>query len=83
MSLSAAVSVGGLLRTLGLSPQRPLWWAWQADPDVVERWKSEEFPATRARAKAEGATIYFGDEAGVRWTITPAPPGPGSARRRW
>ena len=65
VSLSA-VSVGRLLRTLGLSPQRPLWRAWQADPDAVERWKSEEFPAIRARAKAEGATIYFGDEAGVR-----------------
>ena len=26
----------------------------------------EEFPAIRARAKAEGATIYFGDEAGIR-----------------
>ena len=65
VSLSA-VSVGRLLRTLGLSPQRPLWRAWQADPDAVERWKSEEFPAIRAQAKAEGATIYFGDEAGVR-----------------
>jgi len=31
VSLSA-VSVGRLLRTLGLSPQRPLWRAWQADP---------------------------------------------------
>ena len=47
VSLSA-VSVGRLLRTLGLSPQRPLWRAWQADPDAVERWKSEEFPAIRA-----------------------------------
>ena len=65
ISLSA-VSVGRLLRTLGLSPQRPLWRAWQADPDAVARWKSEEFPAIRAQAKAEGATIYFGDEAGIR-----------------
>ena len=65
VSLSA-VSVGRLLRTLGLSPQRPLWRAWQADPEAVQRWKSEEFPAIRARAKAEGATIYFGDEAGIR-----------------
>jgi hypothetical protein len=28
--------------------------------------KDEEFPAIRAAAKAEGATIYFADEAGVR-----------------
>src|SRR5689334_19342876 len=65
VSLSA-VSVGRLLRTLGLSPQRPLWRAWQANPDAVQRWKSQEFPALRAQAKAEGATIYFADEAGIR-----------------
>jgi transposase len=65
VSLSA-VSVGRLLRTLGLSPQRPLWRAWQADPDAVQRWRDEEFPAIRKQAKAEGATVYFGDEAGIR-----------------
>jgi transposase len=65
VSLSA-VSVGRLLRTLGLSPQRPLWRAWQADPEAVARWKTEEFPAIRAAAKAEGATVYFADEAGLR-----------------
>src|SRR3954451_144690 len=65
VSLSA-VSVGRLLRTLGLSPRRPLWRAWQADPDAVERWKSEQFPAIRKQAKTEGATIYFADEAGIR-----------------
>src|SRR6187549_548961 len=64
VSLSA-VSVGRLLRTLGLSPQRPLWRAWQADPDAVQRWRDEDFPAIRAQAKAEGATVYFGDEAGI------------------
>src|SRR3954447_25398931 len=62
----SAVSVGRLLRNLGLSPQRPLWRAWQADPDAVARWKEEEVPGIRARARAEGATIYFGDEAGIR-----------------
>ena len=65
VSLSA-VSVGRLLRTLGLSPQRPLWRAWQADPEAVQRWRDEEFPAIRKQAKAEGATIYFADEAGIR-----------------
>jgi hypothetical protein len=33
---------------------------------TVERWKSEEYPAIRAQAEAEGATIYFADEAGIR-----------------
>ena len=64
VSLSA-VSVGRLLRMLGLSPQRPLWRAWQANPEAVQRWKDEEFPAIRAQAKAEGATVYFADEAGI------------------
>jgi len=62
----SAVSVGRLLRKLGLSPQRPLWRAWQADPDAVARWKTEQFPAIRAAAKAAGATVYFADEAGIR-----------------
>ncbi|MPY81344.1 MAG: IS630 family transposase [Actinophytocola sp.] len=63
LSLSA---VGRLLRRLGLSPQRPLWRAWQADPEAVEKWKTEDFPAIRAQAKKDGATIYFADEAGLR-----------------
>jgi transposase len=66
----SAVSVGRLLRTLGLSPQRPLWRAYQQSPEAVEVWKTETFPAIRAqakaKAKAEGATIYFLDEAGLR-----------------
>jgi len=62
----SAVSVGRLLRTLGLSPQRPLWRAWQANPEAVQRWREEEFPAIRAQAKTEGATVYFADEAGLR-----------------
>ena len=62
----SVVSVGRLLRKLGLSPQRPLWRAYQQNPVAVERWKSQEYPAIRAEAAAVGATIYFGDEAGVR-----------------
>jgi transposase len=62
----SVVSVGRLLRKLGLSPQRPLWRAYQQNPMAVGRWKSEEYPAIRAEAAAVGATIYFGDEAGVR-----------------
>ena len=58
--------IGKLLRRLGLSPQRPLYRAYQQDPDAVRRWKLEEFPAIRAQARAEGAEVYFGDEAGVR-----------------
>jgi len=58
--------VGKLLRRLGLSPQRPLYRAWQANPDAVERWKREDYPAIARQAKADGAVVYFGDEASVR-----------------
>ena len=55
-----------LLRSLGLSPQRPLWRAYQKDPEMVERWMKKEYPKIRRLAKREKAEIYFGDEAGVR-----------------
>jgi transposase len=60
------VSVGRLLRKLGLSPQRPLYRAYQQNPQAVARWKAEEYPAIRELAAQVGARIYFADEAGVR-----------------
>ncbi len=60
------VSVGRLLHELGLTPQRPLRRAYQQNPERVECWLKEEYPAIRKEAKAAKATIYFGDEAGVR-----------------
>ena len=63
MSVSA---VGRMLRRAGLSPQRPLWRAYQADPDAVEAWKRETFPAIRAEAAKVGAVVLFEDEASLR-----------------
>jgi transposase len=60
------VSVGRLLRKLGLSPQRPLYRAYQQNPEAVARWKAETYPAIRAEAARVGATVCFVDEAGVR-----------------
>lgn len=62
----SVVSVGRLLRTMGMSPQRPLHRAYQQDPDAVQAWKTERFPAIRAEARKAGATVYFADEAGIR-----------------
>ncbi len=62
----SASAVGRMLHAMGLSPQRPLWRAWQADPEKVQAWKDTEFPAIRARAKQAQMTVYFGDEAGIR-----------------
>jgi transposase len=60
------VSVGRLLRKLGLSPQRPLYRAYQQNPEAVARWKAETYPRLRREAAEVGAMIYFADEAGVR-----------------
>lgn len=60
------VSVGRLLKALGLTPQKPLRRAWQQNPVRVDKWLSEEYPAIQKEAKKVGATIYFGDEAGIR-----------------
>ncbi len=59
-------SVCRLLNQLGLTPQRPLWRAYQQRPEDVQRWLNEEYPQIRDLAKRENATIFFGDEAGVR-----------------
>jgi transposase len=58
--------VGNLLRRLGFSPQRPLVRAHEQDPERVAAWRASEYPRIRALADQQGATILFGDEAGVR-----------------
>ncbi len=64
--LSSDVSVGRLLHTLGLSPQRPLRKAYQRDEKKVEARRKQTYPDIQELAKREGATIYFGDEASIR-----------------
>lgn len=59
-------AVGRLLRRMGMSPQRPVYKAYQQDRERVEKWKREEFPLIRERARREGAAVFFADEASVR-----------------
>jgi transposase len=59
-------SVGRLLHQLGFSYQKPLYRAYQRDPELVDQWKKHIFPKIQKRAKKEGALIYFQDESGVR-----------------
>lgn len=56
-------TVGRILKNLGMSPQRPLYWAYQQDPEKVRVWKNETHPKIRAESAAAGATIFFTDEA--------------------
>jgi len=60
------VSVGRLLKRLGLTPQRPLYRAWQQDKALVEHWRDKEFPKLAQRAKRENALIFFADESAIR-----------------
>jgi len=59
-------TVSRILKRLGMSPQRPVYRAYQADPEQVKAWQEHVYPALRAEAAKEGAKIFFGDEAGVR-----------------
>jgi transposase len=59
-------SVGKLLASLEITPQKPLRRAYERDPLAVERWRMEEYPKLRKRAKKRGAMIFFLDEAGFQ-----------------
>ena len=59
-------SVCRLLNQLGLTPQRPLWRAYQQNPEQVRKWLDEDYPRIKRLAHKEKAQIFFADEAGVR-----------------
>jgi transposase len=57
-------AVGRLLASLGITPQKPLRRAYERDPKAVEAWCQQTYPRLRRRARQQGATIFFLDEAG-------------------
>jgi transposase len=59
-------SVGALLARLGLTVQKPLQRAYQRDPEAIERWQRETYPALAEQARRDGAEISFWDESGFR-----------------
>lgn len=59
-------AVGRLLAKLGLTPQKPLQRAYQRDPEAIERWQRETFPAIARQARAQGGEVFFWDESGFR-----------------
>jgi transposase len=58
--------VGKYLKRWGFTPQRPIERALEQRPEEIERWLKDSYPALVARAKAEGALIYWGDETAVK-----------------
>lgn len=65
VSLSKS-AVSRLLGHLGLSPQRPIYKAYQQNPKKVREYLNDTFPEAVAQAQAMGAQIFFVDEASIR-----------------
>jgi transposase len=59
-------SIGRLLTSLDITPQKPLRRAYERNEKEIKQWKEEQYPALRKRAKMRGADIFFLDEVGVR-----------------
>jgi transposase len=59
-------SIGAMLARLNLTPQKPLQRAYQRDPEAIERWVKETYPAISKQAKRERAEVFFWDESGFR-----------------
>lgn len=60
------VTVGRYLKTWGLSPQKPVRRAYERNDAAIARWLTREYPAIARQARREHATIYWGDEMGLR-----------------
>jgi transposase len=59
-------SVGRLLGQLGFTCQKPLYRAYQQNPELINEWKTKIYPQIQKRAKKEKAIVYFEDESGIR-----------------
>jgi transposase len=59
-------SVGKVLASLDITPQKPLRRAYERDPKAVKLWLDETYPKLKKRAKKLGAMIFFLDEAGFQ-----------------
>ncbi len=72
-------TVGEYLLRWGYTPQRPIKRALEQRPAEVQRWLDKTYPTILARAKAEKALIYWGDETAVvedgHWVRGYAPQG--------
>jgi transposase len=68
----AVRTVGRYLARWGFTAKRPRRHSRDQDPDEVEEWLEETYPAIEGRARREGATIYWGDETGAAADHVPA-----------
>ena len=68
----AVRTVGTYLRRWGFTPKRPGRLDRAQDPEEVEEWLEETYPAIAAQAEREGADIYWCDEVGAAADAHPA-----------
>jgi transposase len=57
-------SVGVLLASLNITPQKPLQRAYQRDPVAITEWKTKVYPRIKKDCRKAGGSIFFLDEAG-------------------
>jgi transposase len=59
-------TVGRYLEKWGFTAKKPMVRACQRNEERVRRWLEEEYPDIVARARREGARIWWGDETGLK-----------------
>lgn len=59
-------TIGRYLKAWGMSAQKPVRRAYERNDEAIQRWLREEYPAIVKQAKRARATIYWGDEMGLR-----------------
>jgi transposase len=59
-------TAGRYLKAWGMSAQKPVRRAYERNDTAIKRWLEEDYPQIEKEAKQEQATIYWGDEMGLR-----------------
>jgi transposase len=59
-------TMGKYLARWGFTPQKPLKKALEQNPEAVDVWLKQEYPAIAKQAKTEGGSIHWLDETGLR-----------------
>ncbi len=57
-------TVSEYLQRWGFTRQKPIQRALERDPVAVKRWLNQDYPLIKARARQEGAQIFWSDEVG-------------------
>jgi hypothetical protein len=78
----SVVSVGRLLKKMGMSPQKPLRKAYQQDKERVERWLKQEYPKIYHMARKDKPLSILVMKPAFALIFTAAPHGLRKARHR-